>query len=340
MPEQTTQTERPSADTSSTGAPAAAEPAPQKQRSAPPRSKADRDKLALSKLLSKILRHKAADFGLKLRPDGFARLSDVLALPGVRKAGGDFDAVKSLVAADAKTRFALRHASELDDAALASAPDSGAKDGGSATDADPVNWYIRANQGHSIAAVDDLELVLIIPADRATDSAPGAGRTCPIPHTVLHGTYRKVYIDHIRTQGLSRMRRNHIHLATGLPASFGGPHAASGGVAGAAASSKDDIVALPDDAAPPITTAAAAGAANASASGSTGAKESAEPAVRSGVRANTDTFIHIDVGRAIADGLAFYKSANGVILTAGDKDGYLKPVYFSRVVDRVGRSVE
>ena len=38
------------------------------------------------------------------------------------------------------------------------------------------------------------------------------------------------------------------------------------------------------------------------------------------------------------DGIQFFKSANGVILTPGDKDGYLKPKYFKKIVDvKTGR---
>ena len=235
-------------------------------RSADP---AEAARTTLSKLLSKILRHKAADHGVRLRPDGFARLSDLLSLPAFKKHGATVAGVVEVVEKDAKTRFTLRRASELDDA-----------------DGDGDDLYIRANQGHSIAAVSGLELeLLVLPGSMHKDC-----QTCPIPTTVLHGTYRKTYLEAIRTQGLSRMKRNHIHLATGLPASFTSSHSAD--------------------------------------------------TVRSGVRHNTDTFIHIDVAAAIHDGIEFWRSSNGVILTSGDSDGCLSPVYFTKVVDRAGRPVE
>jgi 2'-phosphotransferase len=47
----------------------------------------------------------------------------------------------------------------------------------------------------------------------------------------------------------------------------------------------------------------------------------------SGQRATCDVFLYIDVARAMADGIVFYESANGVILTEGI-DGTLPPTYF------------
>lgn len=52
--------------------------------------------------------------------------------------------------------------------------------------------------------------------------------------------------------------------------------------------------------------------------------------VKSGIRGNCDAFIHIDTKRAIADGIKFYESSNGVILTAG-KDGVLEKKYFEEI---------
>ncbi|CAH1261563.1 TRPT1 [Branchiostoma lanceolatum] len=64
---------------------------------------------------------------------------------------------------------------------------------------------IRANQGHTLE-VEELELTPI--SDPA--EAP----------TVVHGTYLNCW-DKIRTQGLSRMKRNHIHFAPGEPGEDG-----------------------------------------------------------------------------------------------------------------------
>eukprot|EP00800_Vazella_pourtalesii_P004124 TRINITY_DN1437_c1_g1_i1.p1 TRINITY_DN1437_c1_g1~~TRINITY_DN1437_c1_g1_i1.p1 ORF type:complete len:188 (+),score=40.65 TRINITY_DN1437_c1_g1_i1:41-565(+) len=69
------------------------------------------------------------------------------------------------------------------------------------TETDSGRVLIRANQGHSIKGLD-LDLVEVTSA-------------CNYP-LVIHGTYRRC-IDAILAQGLSKMGRNHIHFATGMP---------------------------------------------------------------------------------------------------------------------------
>ncbi|XP_018017777.1 tRNA 2'-phosphotransferase 1-like isoform X2 [Hyalella azteca] len=65
--------------------------------------------------------------------------------------------------------------------------------------------YIRANQGHSLKNVQvDLE--------ELTSST--------IPEILIHGTYEQ-YWSSIKSQGLSRMTRQHIHLATGITGAAG-----------------------------------------------------------------------------------------------------------------------
>jgi len=65
----------------------------------------------------------------------------------------------------------------------------------------PGGWRICANQGHTVE-VEDLELEAI------TDAAQ-----LPV---AVHGTYLRHW-GAIRAGGLSRMQRNHVHLAAGLP---------------------------------------------------------------------------------------------------------------------------
>jgi 2'-phosphotransferase len=54
--------------------------------------------------------------------------------------------------------------------------------------------------------------------------------------------------------------------------------------------------------------------------------------VISGMRRSAEVLIYIDLEKALQAGLKFYVSANGVILTPGDANGYLKPTYFKQVV--------
>lgn len=57
----------------------------------------------------------------------------------------------------------------------------------------------------------------------------------------------------------------------------------------------------------------------------------------SGMRNSSQVYIYVDGPKCAADGIVFYKSANGVILTSG-VDGILLPKYFDRVVDKTGRT--
>lgn len=114
--------------------------------------------------------------------------------------------------------------------------------------------YIRANQGHSIP-VDELEL------KQVTD-----------PDTVaMHGTTKSAWVA-IQKSGLSRMQRNHIHFASGMPGE-----------------------------------------------------------VISGMRGTSKVVIVIDVAGAMAAGIRFFESDNGVILSPGDERGIIEPKYFKEV---------
>jgi 2'-phosphotransferase len=52
----------------------------------------------------------------------------------------------------------------------------------------------------------------------------------------------------------------------------------------------------------------------------------------SGHRKSCNVFIYIDIKKAMSDGIKFYLSSNGVILTRGkDERGFLPSTYFSRI---------
>lgn len=129
----------------------------------------------LSKLLSKILRHKAQDFGIPIRSDGYVKLTDLMRHQSFRHY--TVEDVHNVVTACSKQRFALSSENGVE--------------------------YIRAQQGHTIAAVADEELL-----ERIEDS-------CPLQYC-YHGTYAKL-VDSIKATGLNRMARNHVHLTPALP---------------------------------------------------------------------------------------------------------------------------
>jgi 2'-phosphotransferase len=88
----------------------------------------------LSKALSWLLRHGAEKEGVRLTPDGFANLKDVL---GHRTFAGKCTVadVKRIVANDSKGRYTLRRVGDC---------------GGSSDEDDAQVLEIKANQGHSI----------------------------------------------------------------------------------------------------------------------------------------------------------------------------------------------
>ncbi|KJE92577.1 tRNA phosphotransferase 1 [Capsaspora owczarzaki ATCC 30864] len=190
----------------------------------------------LSKLLSYILRHGAHKQGVPISPEGFVDVEVLLGFPDFR-AYTVADVRRAVTSSD-KQRFALEER---------------------ITDDNPVaRLYIRANQGHTIE-VEALELSPIT----ASEDAP----------IVVHGTYDAAW-DLIKSQGLSRMKRNHIHFAVGLPGASG---------------------------------------------------------VISGMRSDVTVLIYLDVARALADGIPFFRSSNNVILSPGLENGSIPAKYFSQV---------
>lgn len=120
-----------------------------------------------------------------MRPDGYVRVSDLMASPRLSSSHTPLDlaALQRIVENDAKKRYMLLEG-----------PDETAPMAGDV-------WWIRANQGHSLQEVE-LDLKPILSA-------------ADIP-VAVHGTNKTAW-ESICVQGLSRKTRNHIHLAQGVP---------------------------------------------------------------------------------------------------------------------------
>lgn len=129
----------------------------------------------LSKQLSWLLRHGAQKEGITMQPDGFVSVPEILKHP---RFGNSYtlEKLQDIVAADAKQRYTLR--------------------------LNPITGIqeIRANQGHSLASVE---------ADACLQRIHSIA---DLPETVVHGTFYKNW-ESIKTEGLKRMRRNHVHFA-------------------------------------------------------------------------------------------------------------------------------
>jgi 2'-phosphotransferase len=136
----------------------------------------------LARSLTKLLRHMKpqTQSRLQMRPDGYVRLAAISGLMSEFKTL-TLNLARAIVAEDNKQRFSL-------------VEESG-------------DWFIRANQGHTVAGLDD-DLLLT----RITSAAE-----LPV---VVHGTYLESW-PQIRAGGLSRMARNHVHFASGLPSASG-----------------------------------------------------------------------------------------------------------------------
>lgn len=119
------------------------------------------------------------------------------------------------------------------------------------------------------------------------------------PDYVVHGTNEASWKLILKTGGLRPMGRQHVHFALRAPDSV---------LPSAAASVSDSLVGTTDTYTPVI----------------------------SGMRATAQIMIWVDVKRSLAGGLKWWKSANGVILTEGDANKFVKMEWVDRVERRGG----
>ncbi|OEZ72685.1 RNA 2'-phosphotransferase [Janthinobacterium sp. HH103] len=120
-----------------------------------------------SKFLSLILRHSPEKIGLALDAQGWADIGQLLAQAASHGRSISREQLDEVVARDSKTRYAIS--------------DDGLR--------------IRANQGHSLAAVD----IALPPATP--------------PAMLYHGTASR-FVAAIRAGGLLPGARNHVHLSS------------------------------------------------------------------------------------------------------------------------------
>jgi 2'-phosphotransferase len=210
--------------------------------------------VALSKALSWLLRHHLDKSGLEVRENGYVRLDELvcpflyinqLKLPKFRQYNDS--QVREVVASNDKKRFLIT---------TFDTPD-GPKD------------FIRANQGHSIQTIK-IEMEQIMSAEEYP--------------TIIHGTNNAAWsLIGKDPKGINKMKRNHIHFATGLLG---------------------------------------------------------EEGVISGMRHSCTVLIYLDLEKALKDGIKFFKSENGVILSEGlNNEGYIPKEYFKKVVTRKGEQL-
>lgn len=134
--------------------------------------------------MSRLLRHAPEELP-SMRSDGFAKVSELLSKKQFR--GITLDNIRDIVDNNDKKRYTMVEEQN---------PQTG-----------EMEWWVRANQGHSFE-VTDLELRRLTLEDCR---ANGGGLKC------VHGTNFSAWQKIRDSGGLSRMARQHIHFATGLP---------------------------------------------------------------------------------------------------------------------------
>ncbi|CAI9636881.1 unnamed protein product [Alternaria burnsii] len=241
----------------------------------------------VSRKVSWLLRHGAGQEGLKLGKGGYVNVQEALNTKTLKSLKVTFPELRNIVANNDKQRYSMIPASSLDQEIRGTTelsqeqPNSESLETVPESD-DPADYLIRANQGHSIK-VDSEGLLVPITQE--------AGN---VPETVVHGTDERAWNLILKSGGLRRMGRNHIHFASGLPAGF------------KALDSSTDPTAEEKESAPVI----------------------------SGMRKNSSILIYIDINAALTAGIKFFVSDNGVILTEGNEQGFLSYEFFKRVESR------
>lgn len=135
----------------------------------------DKENIRISKLLSKILRHKAENYGLKIDESGLVSVNDLLNLQIFKSQKITFDKINQIVQSNNKKRFKLvkNESNGL--------------------------FYICALQGHSINSINQTPEMVSLSNSQ-------------LPDLIIHGTTLHNWHLIEKSNALSRMKRNHIHF--------------------------------------------------------------------------------------------------------------------------------
>ncbi|MCJ1432192.1 hypothetical protein MMC27_001548 [Xylographa pallens] len=265
----------------------------------------------ISKKISYVLRHGAEKEGLKLDKNGYASCADLLQWRNLRSLNVTFPELQSIIASNDKQRFQLV---PLDATVSTTALSTPAEQNLSS---EPGQYLIRASQGHSLPIASAALLTPILLTD--TD----------LPDEVVHGTFPAAWKLILKSGGLSRMRRQHVHFAKGLLAA---PNTKSTASVPAVQEPEPKPLGKSDKSTPvedengsePAVVALNEGKAE-------------EEKVVSGMRRDANVLVWVDIRRSISDGgLEWWRSANGVILTEGDPHGMVSIDFVKRAEKRGG----
>ncbi|KAF1996518.1 hypothetical protein P154DRAFT_387720, partial [Amniculicola lignicola CBS 123094] len=167
----------------------------------------------VSRKVSWLLRHGAQQEGLVLGKGGYVNVQDALNTRALTQLKITFAELRDVVASNDKQRFSMILASSLSSSSAATTPPPESNPSAFAALQEaiseyPIDYLIRANQGHSIKVDTDGLLKPITIEDGN------------VPETVVHGTDEPAFRLILKSGGLRKMGRNHIHFASGLPSGF------------------------------------------------------------------------------------------------------------------------
>ncbi|KAL4906605.1 KptA family-domain-containing protein [Aspergillus multicolor] len=286
--------------------------------------------VTVSKALSLLLRHAAEREGLKIDSQGYANVADVLAWQKLKSLKVTFAEIISAVDTSDKKRFALLYLPPSSNAtgetpSSSRTPENKAKaeaeaeaEAGqdeNATAKAIASFKTDQKPTHYLIRATQGHSIKSVEAESGLLEKLTLDNPDKLPDTVVHGTYHSTWPLILASGGLRTMGRNHAHFATG-PA----VQDVLGAIDSSAAKEKE----------------AGSGA------GSHGK-------VISGMRQDAAVLIYLDIRKALAGGCPFWRSENGVILSAGmevdtpagsgDGEGAAKgkviPVeYFDVVIER------
>ena len=155
---------------------------------------------------------------------------------------------------------------------------------------DAKQFFIRANQGHTIKSVGEEGLMQPIILPTATNDGKDVEA---LPTTVVHGTFYASW-EAISTEGLLRsMGRNHVHFSSGPPVE----------TARGDSTTQDDTQEAQQQTQKPKSSKLAQMMANAN--------------VKSGMRPDAEVLIYVDLEKALEAGMKWWHSENGVLLSEG-----------------------
>jgi 2'-phosphotransferase len=177
----------------------------------------------LSHQLSLGLRHKALEFGWQITPDGFVPVQQILNHSMFRNYS--LCDIIDVVESNDKQRYTLKHqplenydialigtdTKQTPSADVISSAHDVSTHGSSTIETKTTILCIRANQGHSIETINSDLLLQRLTADDLLQNH----------NAMVHGTYYSSWKCIQSSGGLSKMQRNHIHFATGIPSKDG-----------------------------------------------------------------------------------------------------------------------